>query len=154
MKISISSLRMFKMCFEFWPSLWDLCKSTSPSSPTFCLVLTHLEQFVLLKYSGICDFPKEYDQLSGATLLEKTVSLSLQLTVAQSSMAGHGVLRSTAHLHARILSDLGLQQSCTCGHNCYECVHAVAFLLGPVGILVLLLYLWESLAILIIVVIA
>lgn len=57
-------------------------------------------------------------------------------------------------LHARILSDLGLQQSCTCGHNCYECVRAVAFLLVPVGILVPLLYPWEYLAILVLVVLA
>lgn len=57
-------------------------------------------------------------------------------------------------LHARLFSDLGLQPSCTGGHNCSECVRAVALLLVPVGMLVPLLDLWEDLAILVLVVLA
>lgn len=64
-------------------------------------------------------------------------------------MARGGIFSLNFHPHGRILSGLGLQQSCTRCHNCYEFICAAAFLLATVNILVPLLYLWEYFAMII-----
>lgn len=107
---------------------WDFSQTHIPfhhqsalfPPPTPILKKLHQDQFVMPMCSWMCDLQCTVVYTTGATILEKTVSLfssSHQMTIASQLGGWDWVLPS--FLNIGILSGLSLPRSCACHLNCW-----------------------------------